>query len=71
MAKADTTLKADWISKGKKKYTAGIENFGIENYAECGLKGGMDTAVCLKTKKIAAASVKAWADAWETAMEGE
>lgn len=73
MAKATTEsgLKTAWIKKGKAKYTTGITAIGVDTYFDCGTNGGMDTAVCLRMAKKTAGTVKAWADAWETAMEND
>lgn len=56
------------ISKGKAKYTAGINKITRSKYTECGAKGGMATAHCLHEAK-AAMTVADWADKWETAMK--
>jgi len=60
--------KAEMITKGKKKYIAGITAIGgADAYRTCGAKGGMEVAVCLKGLK-AALTVENWASAWETSM---
>lgn len=58
----------DMISKGKKKYTAGVNKIGLDKYKECGGRGGMATAHCLHEAK-AAMTVSDWADKWEIAMK--
>jgi len=57
------------IAKGKRKYEAKIKALGgASAYYECGAKGGMDVALCLKglKKKLTESD---WADAWEVAMK--
>lgn len=60
--------KAAMISKGKTKYLAKIRALGgATAYRECGARGGMDVAICLKGLKVKLSETD-WADAWETAM---
>ena len=60
--------KATLISKGKTKYLAKIKALGgADAYRDCGEKGGMDVAICLKGLK-AKLDESDWADAWGTAM---
>ena len=70
--------KATLISKGKTKYLAKIRALGGAGaYRDCGAKGGMDVAICLKGLKVKLDESN-WADrlsgaqttllAWETAM---
>jgi len=58
----------EMITKGKAKYLAGINRIGTEKYFECGGKGGIRTAICLKEAKAKAGSAETWANAWATAM---
>ena len=61
--------KGDMIKKGKLKYEAGINRMGGEKtWLDCGARGGMNTAVCLKTEKETRATASNWAKSWETAM---
>lgn len=61
--------EAAMITKGKAKYTAGVNKIGgAAKYYECGRNGGMKTATCLKEAKAKAGSVEDWANAWATAM---
>ena len=55
------------ISKGKARYTVGVNKIGRTKYTECGDKGGMGTAHCLHEAK-SAMTVADWADKWENAM---
>lgn len=60
--------KARMISKGKTKYEAKIKALGgAKAYYDCGEKGGMDVAICLKGLR-AKLDEGDWASAWETAM---
>jgi len=56
--------KSAMIAKGKRKYIANVD---AAKWRDCGAKGGMETAVCLKGLK-AALSTTDWANRWETAM---
>lgn len=57
------------ISKGKAKYIAGINRVGgSAKYFDCGSKGGMKTATCLKEAKAKAGSAEVWGETWATAM---
>ena len=57
------------ISKGKTKYIAGVNRIGgADKYYECGGRGGMKTATCLKEAKAKTGTVAVWADTWATAM---
>ncbi len=61
--------EASMISKGKAKYIAGVERIGgTAKYFECGGKGGMKTATCLKEAKAKVGTVATWAETWATAM---
>ena len=61
--------KSAMIAKGKKKYIQKIDALGgATAYIECGKKGGMDTAICMKGLKAKVATTAAWASAWESAM---
>lgn len=56
------------IEKGKRKYIAKISALGgASKYYDCGKKGGMDVAICLKGMKAALTETN-WGDAWATAM---
>jgi len=60
--------KREMISKGKDKYESGIDEIGgAKTYYDCGDKGGMDVAVCLKNAKRKL-DESDWAEKWETAM---
>lgn len=60
------------ITKGKKNYIAGIKRIGdVEKYAECGAKGGMKTATCLKAAKVKAATAEKWGKKWADHMGGD
>lgn len=60
--------KSEMISKGVRKYTAGVSRIGgATTYYSCGEKGGMDVAVCLKAAKEKLTEAD-WANAWEEAM---
>ncbi len=63
--------EAALITKGKAKYTAGINRIGVDKYFSCGKEGGMKTATCLKAAKVKAGTVENWANAWATAMGSE
>lgn len=57
------------ITKGKAKYTASIRALGgASAYRDCGAKGGMDVAICLKGLKGKLGEGD-WANAWEVAMQ--
>jgi len=57
------------ISKGKAKYIAGVNRIGgATKYVECGGKGGMRTATCLKEAKAKVSSAETWGESWATAM---
>ena len=57
------------ISRGKTKYLAKIKALGgASAYRDCGAKGGMEVAICLKGLK-AKLSESDWANAWEVAMK--
>ena len=61
--------KTTMISKGKTKYLAKVKALGgASAYRDCGEKGGMDVAICLKGLK-AKLDETDWADAWEGAMK--
>ena len=61
--------KATMISKGKTKYLAKVKALGGSTaYRDCGEKGGMDVAICLKGLK-AKLDESDWADSWEVAMK--
>ena len=61
--------ETELISKGKAKYIAGVNRIGgASKYFECGGKGGMRTATCLKEAKAKVGTVAAWAETWATAM---
>lgn len=61
--------KAAMISKGKTKYIGKIKALGgAKAYHDCGAKGGMDVAICLKGLK-AKLDETDWADAWELGMK--
>ena len=60
--------KSTMVSKGKTKYLAKIKALGgASAYRDCGEKGGMDVAICLKGLK-AKLDEGDWADAWAVAM---
>ena len=57
------------ISKGKAKYIAGINRIGgAEKYFECGGRGGMKTATCLKEAKAKVGTTVGWAETWAVSM---
>lgn len=57
------------ISRGKTKYVAKIKALGgASAYRDCGAKGGMEVAICLKGLKEKLDEGD-WADAWEVAMK--
>ena len=61
--------ESELITKGKAKYTAGVDRIGgASKYFECGAKGGMRTASCLKEAKAKVGSTAVWADTWAKAM---
>lgn len=61
--------ESEMISKGKAKYVAGVNRIGgASKYFECGGRGGMKTAMCLKEAKAKAGSAEEWANTWATAM---
>lgn len=57
--------KSAMIAKGRRKYEANVD---AGKWRDCGAKGGMETAVCLKGLK-AALTTADWANRWETAMK--
>jgi len=60
--------KEEMIRKGKEKYTKKIKALGgAKAYYDCGAKGGMDVAVCLRGLRVALTE-EDWANAWEVAM---
>ena len=62
-------MAAAMIAKGKKKYEAKIKALGgAKAYRDCGEKGGMEVAICLKGLK-AKLDEGDWANAWEVAMK--
>jgi hypothetical protein len=61
--------ESELIAKGKAKYVAGVNRIGgSAKYFECGGRGGMKTATCLKEAKAKAGSAAAWGETWATAM---
>jgi len=61
--------EAEMISTGKTKYIAGVNRIGgAAKYFECGERGGMKTAMCLKEAKAKVGTVATWADTWAAAM---
>lgn len=61
--------ESEMITKGKAKYIAGIGRIGgVEKYIECGGRGGMKTATCLKEAKAKVSSAATWGETWATAM---
>ena len=63
------TGESAMITKGKAKYIAGVNRIGgAEKYFECGGKGGMKTATCLKEAKAKVGTVATWAETWASAM---
>jgi len=63
--------EVEMIATGKSKYTAGINRIGgAAKYFECGGRGGMKTATCLKEAKVKVGTVTTWADTWAKAMGG-
>jgi hypothetical protein len=60
--------KSDLVTRGKTKYVAKIRALGgASAYRDCGSKGGMDVAICLKGLKEKLSETD-WGNAWETAM---
>ncbi len=57
------------ISKGQTKYISSIKALGGANaYRDCGSKGGMKTATCLKALKAKVGTEEDWGAKWATAM---
>jgi len=57
------------IAKGKEKYLRKIKRIGGSRaYYECGKKGGIRVALCLKALK-AVVPEENWADEWEAKMK--
>jgi len=62
-------MAAGMIAKGKEKYIAKIKALGgASAYRDCGEKGGIEVAICLKGLKEKLSETD-WANAWEVAMK--
>ena len=59
----------DMIAKGKAKLEEHYRRFPPEKYLECGEKGGIDTAICLKEASKRAKLSYSWVDEWVKAMQ--
>ena len=58
----------EMIRKGRAKLEEHYRNMPPSVYLECGQKGGINTAVCLKEAKHRVASADAWIAKWEAGM---
>lgn len=60
--------EATMVAKGKAKYLRKIKAIGgAAKYYDCGKKGGIKVALCLKALKSVVPE-ETWADEWEKKM---